>query len=65
MCIFNFHFFQEPNNLKNRNSFRLNGLIHPKVVGVEAVTKGKGVVFTTGSIKSRTQIFFFSIESIH
>ncbi|CAF1019485.1 unnamed protein product, partial [Adineta ricciae] len=29
-----------------------NGLIHPKVVGVEAVKDGKGVVFSTGSTKS-------------
>ncbi|CAF1141346.1 unnamed protein product [Rotaria sordida] len=43
---------KEPNNLKNRNSFRLNGLVHPKVVGVENATKGKGVVFTTGSTKN-------------
>jgi len=42
----------EPNNLKNRNTFRLNGLIHPKVVGVETVKDGKGVVFTTGSTKN-------------
>ncbi|CAF1070817.1 unnamed protein product [Adineta ricciae] len=42
----------EPNNLKNRNNFRFNGLIHPKVVGVEAVKDGKGVVFSTGSTKS-------------
>ncbi|CAF1685306.1 unnamed protein product [Adineta ricciae] len=44
----------EPNNLKNRNNFRFNGLIHPKVVGVEAVKDGKGVVFSTGSTKSKT-----------
>ncbi|UJR32099.1 hypothetical protein I4U23_019567 [Adineta vaga] len=42
----------EPNNLKNRNNFRFNGLVHPKVVGVEAVKDGKGVVFTTGSSKN-------------
>ncbi|CAF3520067.1 unnamed protein product, partial [Adineta steineri] len=41
----------EPNNLKNRNTYRSNGLIHPKVVGVEAVKNGNGVVFTTGSVK--------------
>jgi hypothetical protein len=52
--------FKEPNNLKNRNTFRLNGLIHPKVVGVEAVKNGKGVVFTTGSVKSRMMIFLFT-----
>jgi len=45
-------FTTEPNNLKNRNNFRYNGLIHPKVVGVEAIKNGKGVVFTTGSIKN-------------
>jgi len=45
-------FTTEPNNLKNRNTFRSNGLIHPKVVGVEAVKDGKGVVFTTGSVKN-------------
>ncbi len=53
------HFFnlfdclKEPNNLKNRNTFRTNGLIHPKVVGVQPVAGGKGVVFTTGSVKSK------------
>jgi len=45
-------FTTEPNNLKNRNTFRSNGLIHPKVVSVEAAPKGKGVVFSTGSVKS-------------
>jgi len=47
-----FSLFKEPNNLKNRNSFRLNGLVHPKVVGVQSAADGKGVVFTTGSTKS-------------
>ena len=47
-------FFQEPNNLKNRNTFRSNGLVHPKVVGVEAVAGGKGVVFSTASAKSES-----------
>lgn len=42
----------EPNNLKNRNSFRLNGLVHPKVVGVETAADGKGVVLTTGNTKN-------------
>lgn len=51
--------FQEPNNLKNRNSFRLNGLIHPKVVGVEAAKDGKGVVFSTGSTKSKILLIIF------
>ncbi|XP_029780636.1 60S ribosomal protein L28 [Suricata suricatta] len=34
----------EPNNLKARNSFRYNGLIHRKIVGVEPAADGKGVV---------------------
>uniref|UniRef100_A0A8D0IKI1 Large ribosomal subunit protein eL28 n=4 Tax=Sus scrofa TaxID=9823 RepID=A0A8D0IKI1_PIG len=34
----------EPNNLKARNSFRYNGLIHHKTVGVEPAADGKGVV---------------------
>ncbi|CAF0940406.1 unnamed protein product [Rotaria sordida] len=42
----------EPNNLRNRNTFRSNGLIHPKVVGVETVKDGKGVLFTTGCVKN-------------
>lgn len=36
--------FQEPNNLKSRNAFRFNGLIHQKTVGVEPAADGKGVV---------------------
>ena len=51
--------FKEPNNLRNRNTFRLNGLIHPKVVGVEAVSDGKGVVFSTGSAKSMKEFSSF------
>ncbi|XP_064217879.1 large ribosomal subunit protein eL28-like [Aotus nancymaae] len=34
----------EPSNLKARNSFRYNGLIHRKTVGVEPEADGKGVV---------------------
>ncbi|XP_006887680.1 PREDICTED: 60S ribosomal protein L28-like [Elephantulus edwardii] len=34
----------EPNNLKARNSFRYNGLIHRKTVGVESAPDNKGVV---------------------
>ncbi len=59
LISFRIYSFKEPNNLKNRNTFRYNGLIHPKVVGVEAITNGKGVVFTTGSTKSKFRIVFF------
>ncbi|XP_054936600.1 60S ribosomal protein L28-like [Physeter macrocephalus] len=34
----------KPNNLKARNSFRYNGFIHRKTVGVETAADGKGVV---------------------
>ncbi|KAK7813334.1 hypothetical protein U0070_015531 [Myodes glareolus] len=34
----------EPNNLKARNSFRYNGLIHRKTVGVKPAADSKGVV---------------------
>ncbi|KAL2100041.1 hypothetical protein ACEWY4_004435 [Coilia grayii] len=34
----------EANNLKARNSFRFNGLVHRKSVGVEPAADGKGVV---------------------
>lgn len=42
--FFTFVLFQEPNNLKARNAFRFNGLIHRKTVGVEQAADGKGVV---------------------
>merc|ERR1712029_730548 len=37
----------EPNNLKSKNSFRYNGFIHRKTVGVESAKDGKGVVLVT------------------
>ncbi|XP_064649419.1 large ribosomal subunit protein eL28-like [Lineus longissimus] len=40
-------FTKEPNNLTGRNSFRYNGLVHKKTVGVEACSDGKGVVVVT------------------
>lgn len=44
--LFNFNplVLQEPNNLKARNSFRFNGLVHKKTVGVQPAADGKGVV---------------------
>jgi large subunit ribosomal protein L28e len=61
-CSFLFYLFKEPNNLKNRNTFRFNGLIHPKVVGVEAVKDGKGVVFSTGNVKSNKSLVYFLLQ---
>merc|ERR1712002_694751 len=44
-------FSTEPNNLKNRNSYKYNGLIHKKTVGVEGASDGKGVVLVTKKVK--------------
>ena len=43
--------FQEPNNLRGVNSFRYNGLVQEKTVGVEATSDGKGVVLVTRNSK--------------
>uniref|UniRef100_H2ZBU9 Large ribosomal subunit protein eL28 n=1 Tax=Ciona savignyi TaxID=51511 RepID=H2ZBU9_CIOSA len=48
-------FTREPNNLKNKNSFRYNGLIHQKTVGVEADPNGKGVVLVMKKPKKCSQ----------
>nr|ABW90360.1 putative ribosomal protein L28 [Sipunculus nudus] len=45
-------FSREPNNLKSKNSFRYNGLIHKKTVGVEPASDGKGVVLVTRNQKN-------------
>ena len=39
--------FQEPNNLRGVNSFRYNGLVQEKTVGVEASADGKSVTLVT------------------
>jgi len=43
---------KEPNNLKNLNSFKYNGYVNKKTVGVDAATSGKGVVLTLRKTKS-------------
>ncbi|XP_060064262.1 large ribosomal subunit protein eL28-like [Ylistrum balloti] len=40
-------FSMEPNNLKAINSFRYNGLVRQKTIGVEPAKDGKGVVLVT------------------
>ncbi|XP_074654927.1 large ribosomal subunit protein eL28-like [Tubulanus polymorphus] len=40
-------FTTEANNLKGKNSFKYNGLIHKQTFGVEAAKDGKGVVIVT------------------
>ncbi|CAG5867794.1 unnamed protein product [Menidia menidia] len=46
----------EPNNLKSRNSFRFNGLVHKKTVGVQPAADGKGVVVITINKNSRATL---------
>jgi len=38
---------KEPYNLKGLNSFRYNGLVRKKTVGIEPASSGKGVVLVT------------------
>lgn len=57
---------QEPNNLKARNSFRFNGLVHKKTVGVQPAADGKGIVVV---LKKRAGncliLFLFFISDIN
>jgi large subunit ribosomal protein L28e len=46
---------KEKNNLKNKNSFRFNGLVHQKTVGVEEAADKKGVVLVT---RKRSGFYF-------
>merc|ERR1712168_861548 len=41
------NFSTEPNNLKARHSFRYNGFVQKKTVGIEPCADGKGVVLVT------------------
>jgi len=45
---------KEPHNLKGRNSFRYNGLVQKRTVGLEPASSGKGIVLVTrnsGSVR--------------
>merc|ERR1711894_202917 len=44
---------REPNNLKCRNSFRYNGLVQNKTLGVEPAKDGKGIVLVTKNQKNK------------
>merc|ERR1712131_327184 len=48
----NREFSKEACNLKNKNNFRYNGLIHKKAVGIEASGDNKGVVLVTKKQKT-------------
>ncbi|XP_060593588.1 large ribosomal subunit protein eL28-like [Ruditapes philippinarum] len=55
---------REANNLRARNSFRYNGLINRKTIGVEPAKDGKGVVLVTkkGGVMGRPGKAFNRIE---
>merc|ERR1711962_847730 len=46
-------FSKEASNLKSRNSFRFNGLVQKKTVGVEPCADGKGVVLVTKNARNQ------------
>ena len=48
---------QEPNNLKAKNSFRYNGLVNKKTVGVEPCKDGKGVVLVSKNARGEFSFF--------
>merc|ERR1712141_180889 len=49
------NFSKEPGNLRSRNSFRFNGLVHDKSVGVEPSADGKGIVLVTRRSKCQNK----------
>lgn len=53
--------FQEPNNLTNLNSYRYNGLIHKKSVGIVDAPDKKGftVVYKKASKQVGDLCFYF------
>jgi large subunit ribosomal protein L28e len=50
-----FQFSKEPNNVFGRNSFRYNGLVHDKTVGVAPTADKKGLVLTTRKQTARNK----------
>lgn len=65
MAVITFFLFQqEPNNLRNLNSFRFNGLVHQQAVGIQPASDGKGVVLVTknkkGNLEGQSGIAFSS-----
>merc|ERR1712183_696439 len=47
---------KEPNNLKSVNSFKYNGLVNKKTVGLDAVPTGKGVTLTLRKAKGQNKV---------
>merc|ERR1712168_334246 len=48
-------FSKEPNNLKSKNNFRYNGLVHKKTIGIEASDNNQGVVLVTKKKKCHSK----------
>jgi len=48
---------QEPMNLANKNSFKFNGLVNKKAVGIESGPDGKGVTLVTRKQTSKLCYF--------
>ncbi|KXJ19712.1 60S ribosomal protein L28 [Exaiptasia diaphana] len=42
---------KEPNNLTGQNSYKYNGLVNKKTIGVEQAPSGKGVVLSVRKVK--------------
>lgn len=56
--------FQEPNNLLNLTSFRYNGLVHKKSIGIEAPPEkgGKGFVAVYKRAKAVVRLVYRKID---
>ena len=62
--LINFIYFQEPNNLNNLSSFRYNGLIHKKSVGIVSTPDNKGFTLLRKKTRYSVCIFYLNLEFI-
>ncbi|XP_052787774.1 60S ribosomal protein L28-like [Mya arenaria] len=55
---------REPNNLRSRNSFRYNGFINKRTVGVQPTKDNKGVVLVTKkpTVRGRPNVTYNRVE---
>lgn len=51
--------FQESNNLANVSSFRYNGLVHKKTVGIVPATEKKGFTVVLKTKKNQVNMLFY------
>lgn len=68
VIIIIFCLFQEPNNLTNLNSFRYNGIIHKKCVGIEGGKAPEKKGFTVIMKKAKAHVcmnYFFYYKIIN